>query len=346
MVKPGIWNIPPLEKCLGVNFHLLNLGVGSLQGLRGALSQEEIGRRDLVCCLEFRICSAGIRGPWMRFWIHRGWMCVFEAPRFSVSSEAPKLSEEGKRRCTKYRRIPTGEGRRGGGTSLKVFPPQKKASKQGICRSHFWAKSLPGIHPNFCATVLPHGQKTFWNMFWRCFGQKSGEPQDSATGRPSCRGPSSTRKRQDMHIGKFCPLPLRTDKGISVCSAYCFSFRCLSDWVCDNWVYQIPKHAYPSMTHLATRFSALWRTCSKMSRHGWAFVCRKICCLELWHAAQTPKKRWHGGGPLWVIASHFRVISGPGKLALSHWRPELQSETCPGNGLFTFEIGVVLKQIA
>ena len=32
-----------------------------------------------------------------------------------------------------------------------------------------------------------------------------------------------------------------------------------------------------------------------------------------------------GGGPFWVLFSKFRVISGPGDLGLSHWRPESQS---------------------
>ena len=35
-----------------------------------------------------------------------------------------------------------------------------------------------------------------------------------------------------------------------------------------------------------------------------------------------------GVGPFWVLCSNLRVISGPGDLGLSHWRPESQPLCC------------------
>ena len=49
-----------------------------------------------------------------------------------------------------------------------------------------------------------------FNFFFGIFQVFSTPRPRSATGRPSCRGPSSTRQRQDVNIGKFCPLPLCT----------------------------------------------------------------------------------------------------------------------------------------
>ena len=48
------------------------------------------------------------------------------------------------------------------------------------------------------------------SLFWRCFGGIFWKSRISGTGRPSCQGPSSTRQRQDMNVGKSCPLPLCT----------------------------------------------------------------------------------------------------------------------------------------
>ena len=50
----------------------------------------------------------------------------------------------------------------------------------------------------------------------------------SETGRPSCQEPSLTRQRQDLNIGKFCPLPLSILIGNSGFICILFSCRYLS----------------------------------------------------------------------------------------------------------------------
>ena len=47
--------------------------------------------------------------------------------------------------------------------------------------------------------------------------------------------------RQDMNIGKFCPLPLCNLIGNFRIYLYIvFLVVILSNWVCDNWVYRFP----------------------------------------------------------------------------------------------------------
>ena len=114
---------------------------------------------------------------------------------------------------------------------------------------------------------------------------------DNFVQRPSCRGPSSTRQRQDMNIGKFCPLPLCTLIGNFRIYLYIVSLVViLSNWVCDNWIYRFPicgrldiasKQTFRRVTlqrqRITNSYESGWAMhWAKFGKHCWAsssFVC-------------------------------------------------------------------------
>ena len=68
-----------------------------------------------------------------------------------------------------------------------------------------------GVRSGFLgAKWVKRCQKPHFTHFTPFWGHWRKPIVSTAAGRPSCRRPSSTRQRQDMNTGKFCPLPLCT----------------------------------------------------------------------------------------------------------------------------------------